>query len=140
MLWIKAFHIVAIVSWFSGLFYLPRLFIYHVMSDDQISKDRFKIMERKLFRAIATPAMIATILLGAWLSHLNWAYYSTAGWYWCKMILVAGLIGYHYACWIYLKQLHDDRCRKSHTFFRWFNEVPVLFLVGIVVLAIVKPF
>jgi putative membrane protein len=140
MLWIKAFHIVAVICWFASLFYLPRLFVYHAMSEDQISRDRFKIMERKLYRGIATPSMIAVILLGAWLSHLNWAYYSTAGWYWCKMALVGVLIGYHTACRIYLTQLRDDRCRKSHTFFRWFNEFPVLILVGIVVLAVVKPF
>jgi putative membrane protein len=140
MLWIKAFHIIAVITWFAALFYLPRLFVYHVMSDDQISRERFKIMERKLYRGIATPSMVATIFLGAWLSHLNWGYYSQSGWYWSKLALVAVLVGYHHMCLAYLKQLRDDRCQRSHVFFRWFNEFPVLLLLGIVILVVVKPF
>jgi putative membrane protein len=140
MLWIKAFHLMAVITWFAALFYLPRLFVYHSMSEDQISRDRFKIMERKLYRGIATPSMIAVILLGAWLSHLNWAYYSSALWYQIKLVLVFILIVYHHLCLIYLKQLRDDRSNKSHVFFRWFNEFPVLLLIGIVLLAVVKPF
>lgn len=140
MLWVKAFHIISVITWFAALFYLPRLFVYHAMSEDQISRDRFKIMERKLYRGIATPSMIATIIFGAWLSHLNWAYYSESIWYWCKICLVALLIGYHHACFIYLKQLRDDRCQRGHVFFRWFNEFPVLLLLAIVILVVVKPF
>ncbi len=140
MLWIKAFHIVAVVAWFAALFYLPRLFVYHSMSEDDISRDRFKVMERKLYRGIATPSMIAALVLGAWLSHFNWGYYAGALWYQLKLVLVALMVAYHHLCLIYMKQLRDDRCRKSHVFFRWFNEFPVLLLVGIVLLAVVKPF
>lgn len=139
MLWIKAFHIIAVVTWFAALFYLPRLFVYHSMSEDSASRERFKIMERKLYRGIATPSMIAVVILGAWLSHLNWSYYSGAVWYWSKLALVAILLGYHHLCAVYLKQLRDDRCHKSHVFFRWFNEFPVLLLIAIVLLAVVKP-
>jgi putative membrane protein len=140
MLWIKAFHIMAVITWFAALFYLPRLFVYHSMSEDSISRERFKMMERKLYRGIAEPSLLAVLVLGAWLSYLNWGYYSGAVWYWCKLVLVATLIGYHHLCGIYLKQLRDDRCHKNHVFFRWFNEFPVLPLVGIVILAVVKPF
>ncbi len=140
MLWIKAFHLMAVVTWFAALFYLPRLFVYHSMSEDQASRERFKIMERKLYRGIANPSMIAVILLGAWLSHLNWAYYASALWYHIKLVLVIILIGYHHLCLVYMKQLRDDRCTKSHVFFRWFNEFPVLLLIGIILLAVVKPF
>lgn len=140
MLWIKAFHIIAIVTWFAALFYLPRLFVYHRMSDDETSRERFKIMERKLYRGIATPSMVAVILLGAWMSYLHWPWYSQTGWYWCKLALVAALVGYHHCCAIYMRQLKEDRCQKSHIFFRWFNEFPVLLLVAIVILVVVKPF
>ena len=140
MLWIKAFHIISVVTWFSALFYLPRLFVYHVASEDQPSRDRFKIMERKLYRGIAIPSMVATLIFGGWLSHLHWEYYSQSGWYWSKLALVAVLITYHHVCLIYLKQLRDDRCTRSHVFFRWFNEFPVILLVAIVILVVVKPF
>lgn len=140
MLWIKAFHIISVITWFAALFYLPRLFVYHAMSEDHISRERFKVMERKLYRGIATPSMIATIIFGAWLSHLNWAYYAQSIWYWSKLVLVVILVGYHHACLVYLKQLRDDRCQRSHVFFRWFNEFPVFLLLGIVILVVVKPF
>jgi|SRR5690606_33654059 putative membrane protein len=140
MLWIKAFHIVSVISWMAALFYLPRLFVYHRMSDDEISRERFKIMERKLLRGIANPAMAATFIFGIWMSVLNWDYYSTQIWYWCKITLVVLLTGYHHACVAYWKQLRDDRCNKSHKFFRVFNEVPVLFMIGIVILVVVRPF
>ncbi len=140
MLWIKAFHIVAVVTWFAALFYLPRLFVYHTLSEDDISRKRFTLMERKLYRGIATPSMIAVIILGAWLSHLNWHYYASAGWYWSKLALVLVLIGYHHLCLMYHKQLAQDRCQKSHTYFRWFNEFPVFLLIAIVILVVVKPF
>lgn len=139
MLWIKAFHLIAVICWFAAIFYLPRLFVYHAMSDDRTSLERFKVMERKLYRGIATPSMIATIALGLWLSGLNWAYYSASAWYWLKLVLVAGLVAYHFLCGYYLRQLRDERCRRGHVFFRWFNELPVFALIGIVVLAVVKP-
>lgn len=139
-LWIKAFHIVAVISWFAALFYLPRLFVYHTLSEDRLSRERFKIMERKLLRGIANPAMIATFVLGGWMSFLNWDYYSQAKWYWCKLSLVALVTIYHHACSAYFKQLRDDKCTKSHTFFRVFNELPVFLLIGIVIMVVVRPF
>jgi putative membrane protein len=140
MLWIKAFHIISVISWMAALFYLPRLFVYHCMSEDEISRERFKIMERKLLRGIANPAMIATFIFGIWMSWLGWEYYSAQIWYWCKILLVAMLTGYHHACAVYYKQLRDGRCTKSHKFFRVFNELPVFLLTGIVILVVVKPF
>lgn len=140
MLWIKAFHIIAVITWFAALFYLPRLFVYHVMSEDNISRERFKVMERKLLRGIANPSMIAVFILGGWMSYLGWDYYAHTTWYWIKMVLVSLVAAYHHACVVYWKQLRDDRCTKSHLFFRVFNELPVFLLIGIVILVVVKPF
>lgn len=140
MLWIKAFHIIFVITWMAALFYLPRLFVYHVMSEDDISRERFKIMERKLLRGIANPSMIAVFVFGIWMSWLGWEYYSTQVWYWCKIALVSLMAAYHHACVVYWKQLRDDRCTKSHKFFRIFNELPVFLLFGIVILVVVKPF
>ena len=138
MLWIKAFHIIAVVCWFAALFYLPRLFVYHVMSDDKESNERFKIMERKLYRGIAVPSMLATLILGAWMGYLGWAYYSTATWFWIKIALVFMLVGYHHVCAAHLKRFAHDANTKSHVYFRWFNEIPVFFLIAIVILVVVK--
>ncbi|MFY0700898.1 MAG: protoporphyrinogen oxidase HemJ [Bermanella sp.] len=140
MLWLKAFHIIAVVCWFAALFYLPRLFVYHAMSEDQTSKERFKIMERKLYRGIMTPSMIAVVVLGGWLLTLNPEYYFSQGWIHAKLTLVAILIGYHFHCGVLLKQFRDDKNTKSHTFYRFFNEAPVLILVAVVILAVVRPF
>lgn len=140
MLWIKAFHIISVVTWFAALFYLPRLFVYHSMSEDTVSRERFKIMERKLYRGIATPSMIATLFFGVWLSHFNWAYYSASLWYWLKLTLVIVLIAYHHLCRFHMHQLRDEKSLRSHRYFRWFNEFPVFLLVGIVILVVVKPF
>lgn len=139
-LWIKALHIVAVITWMAAIFYLPRLFVYHSMSEDQISRDRFVVMEQKLLRIIGNPSMIAVYIFGIWMSYLGWDYYSTQIWYWCKIALVVVLTGYHHACVAYFKQLRDGRCNKSHKFFRIFNEIPVLVLFGIVILVVVKPF
>lgn len=140
MLWLKAFHIVAVVTWFAALFYLPRLFVYHSMSEDQISKDRFKIMERKLYRGIMTPSMIVVIGLGIWMITINAEYYLSAGWMHAKLALVAFLVGYHFMCGALQKKFAQDINDKSHVFYRWFNEVPVLFLIAIVILVVVRPF
>jgi len=140
MLWVKAFHIVAVICWFAGLFYLPRLFVYHAMAEDQISRDRFVLMERKLFNGIMTPAAIAAIVLGGWLISFNPSYYMSSGWMHIKLTLVLLLCGYHVMCRHYLIGLRTDANHKSHVFFRYFNEIPVLFLIGIVILAVVKPF
>jgi len=138
MLWIKAFHIIAVICWFAMLFYLPRLFVYHAMSDDKISRDRFKIMERKLYRGIGTPSMIATIVLGAVLVYFNWNYYAVSTWFWIKIILVTILIGYHHVCGSFVKKFQNDEVSKNHVYFRWFNEFPVLILIPVVVLAVLK--
>ena len=138
-LWIKALHIVAMVCWFAGLFYLPRLFVYHAMSEDHISRERFKTMERKLYRGIMTPAMLATLVLGIALLYLvpSWL---QQGWLHAKLTLVALLIGYHHLCGALLKRLARDESAHSHVFYRWFNEIPVLLLLAIVILVIIKPF
>jgi len=140
MLWLKAFHLIAVICWFAALFYLPRLFVYHAMSEDTLSRERFKVMERKLYRGIGTPSLIATVLLGLWLSAGNWAYYQVSGWYWTKIVLVVILVAYHFVCGYFVRQFRDERCERGHVFFRWFNEFPVVLLIGIVILAVVKPF
>jgi putative membrane protein len=138
-LWIKALHIIAVICWFAGLFYLPRLFVYHAMAEDQASRERFCIMERKLYRGIMLPSMLATVILGGVLLYLMPAWMSM-GWLHAKLTLVFLLIGYHHVCGAHLKRFAAGTNRHSHTFYRWFNEVPVLFLIAIVCLAVVKPF
>ncbi len=140
MLWIKAFHVISLVCWFAALFYLPRLFVYHASSTDKESIERFKIMERKLYRGIMTPSAIATLIFGAWLVTYNPSYYMGAAWFHAKITLVIMLLGYHHACGRLLKKFAEDRNTRGHVFYRWFNEFPVLVLIAIVILVIVKPF
>lgn len=137
MLWIKAFHIIAVVTWFAALFYLPRLFVYHSMSEDTASIERFKVMERKLYRGIMTPSAIAVVALGLWL-WLGFGF--SGGWLHAKLALVTVLLGYHWYCGKLLRDFRDDRNRHSHVFYRWFNEFPVLILIAVVILVVVKPF
>ena len=139
MLWFKAFHIIAVICWFAALFYLPRLFVYHAMSEDEPSRERFKIMERKLYRAIANPSMVATLVLGGATAAFNWSYYAASAWFWWKMGLVAVLLGYHHMCGRMLRRFAEDRMDRSHVFFRWFNEFPVLLLIPIVLLVVIRP-
>ena len=137
MLWIKSFHIIFMVTWFAGLFYLPRLFVYHAMSTDEISIARFKVMERKLFYGIMTPGALTTIALGLWL----WLGYGFSGaWLNAKIALVVILTAYHVYCGKLLLDFKHDRNRHSHIFYRWLNEFPVLILIAIVILVEVKPF
>lgn len=138
-LWIKAFHIMAVVTWFAGLFYLPRLFVYHAMSEDQVSRERFKIMERKLYRGIMTPSMVLAVGLGIWLVLLQ-PVWMKQGWLHAKLTLVALLIVYHFICGHQLRRFANDGNTRSHIFYRWFNEAPVLVLVGAVLLVVLKPF
>ncbi len=139
MLWIKAFHIIFMVTWFAGLFYLPRLFVYHAMSDDQISIDRFKIMQRKLFFGIMTPGAVLTIGFGVWMiSKVGITAYS--GWLHAKLALVAILIAYHVYCGKLMFDFKHDRNKHGHVFYRWLNEFPVLLIIPIVILAVVRPF
>lgn len=137
MLWIKAWHIIFMVTWFAGLFYLPRLFVYHAMTEDRTSSERFKIMERKLFFGIMTPGAVLTIVFGLWLWH---GYGFSGAWLHAKLTLVAVLIVYHLYCGKLLFAFKHDRNRHSHVFYRWLNELPVLLLVAIVILVVVKPF
>ena len=141
MLWIKAFHLVFIVTWFAGLFYLPRLFVYHAMSTDTISLERFKIMERKLYYGIMTPSAVLAVGTGLWLLFLyGWAVYKTNLWLHIKLFLVLVLIAYHFYCGYLYKQFKKDKNRHSHVFYRWLNEFPVVILIGAIVLVVVKPF
>lgn len=139
MLWVKAFHIIFIVTWFAGIFYLPRLYVYHASSTDQISNNRFKIMERKLYYGIMMPSAFWTLILGFWLLKYNPLFLKT-GWFHAKMALVALLIIYHFYCGYLRKQFRDDRNIHGHIYYRLLNEVPVLILVGAVILVVVKPF
>ena len=141
MLWLKALHIIFMVTWFAGLFYLPRLFVYHAMSDDQVSLDRFKIMERKLFFGIMTPGAVLTLVCGGAMLWLGaWETYSASGWLHAKLLLIAILVVYHGYCAKLVADFKHDRNTRSHVYFRVFNEVPVLILVAIVLLASLKPF
>ena len=138
MLWVKALHIVFMVTWFAGLFYLPRLYVYHVLAEDRTSIERFKVMERKLYFGIMTPSMVLTAIFGFWL----WLGYGiTGGWLMAKLALVAVLVGHHFWLGKLMRDFRDDRNRHGHVFYRWINEIPaapILFLV--VILVVVKPF
>ena len=136
MLWIKALHICFMVTWFAGLFYLPRLFVYHAMSNDETSNDRFKVMERKLFYGIMTPGAILTAVFGFWMM----SYGFSGNWINLKLVLVAVLVIYHLWCGKVVAQFKHDKNTHSHVFYRWMNEVPVLFLFAIIILVVVKPF
>jgi len=140
-MWLKALHIIFMVTWFAGLFYLPRLFVYHAMSNDTISIERFKIMERKLYFGIMTPSLLVMLLFSFWmLWDYAWAAYSHMGWLHVKLLLVGMLVIYHLWCGKLLKTFKHDQNKRSHVWYRWFNEAPVLLLVAIVILASVKPF
>jgi putative membrane protein len=141
MLWIKALHIIAMVAWMSALFYLPRLFVYHAQTEDEAGKARFKIMERRLYYAIATPAMLLTIIFGLWLLIPAWdVAYKAAGWMHAKLLFVVLLIGFHHMCKSYMRKFAADANTKSDKFYRVFNEVPTVLLILIVIMAVVKPF
>ena len=139
MLWVKALHISAMVCWIAGLFYLPRLFVYHAMSEDETSRERFKIMERKLYRGISTPAAIATIAAGLWLISASPAYYLGATWMQVKLACVVLLVIYHLYCGHLMRQFASDNNTRSHVWLRFFNEIPVFFLLLIVIMVVVKP-
>lgn len=135
--WIKALHIIFMVTWFAGLFYLPRLFVYHAQSSDRVSLERFKVMERKLFFGIMTPGAVLTVVFGTWL----WLGHGLGGgWLLPKLVLVAVLIAYHVYCGLLLLDFKHERNRHGHVFYRWLNELPVLILIAVVLLAVLKPF
>jgi putative membrane protein len=135
-LWIKAFHIIMVVSWFAGLFYLPRLFVNHAMATEAGDIARLKLMEAKLYRFI-TPISWLVLVSGLWL----WLGEGISGaWMHAKLTLVLVLFGYHHYCGKLIKEFAADRNTRSHVWFRFFNEVPVLILIAIVILVTVKPF
>lgn len=137
MAWLKSLHIIFMVAWFAGLFYLPRLFVYHAEAADAPSNERFKVMERKLYFGIMTPAMALAIAFGVWL-WLGYGFHG--GWLRAKLALVAVLIGYHFWLEKLMRDFARDANRHSHVYYRWVNEVPTVLLAVIVFLAVVKPF
>lgn len=140
MHWLKAFHLIFMVTWFAGLFYLPRLFVYHAMSTDATSIERFKIMERKLFFGIMTPGAVLTILFGVWLFFYDPIVYLHATWFYAKLLLVLILIIFHGYCGKLWWDFKKNRNSHHQVFYRWLNEVPTVLLIAIVILAEVKPF
>jgi len=137
----KALHLIFMTTWFAGLFYLPRLFVYHAMCEDEISNERFKVMERKLLVGIMTPSAVLTLVFGLWMLYdYAWAGFAHMGWLHVKLLLVLLLCIYHGWCWRLVKLFKHDGNQRSHVWYRWFNEVPVLFLLAIVLLASLKPF
>ncbi len=138
MLWLKAFHVVFVVTWFAGLFYLPRLFIYHAGATDAVGIERFVVMERRLFSIMTLGATLAVVfgvsMIVAAPGYLHF------GWLHLKLTLVAALIGYHFWCRALMAALREGRNTRSQRWLRLFNEVPALLLIAIVILAVVKPF
>ncbi|WP_218354649.1 CopD family protein [Alteromonas lipotrueiana] len=140
ILWLKALHLFFMIAWMAGIFYLPRLFVYHAQTQDQAVKDQFKIMERRLWLFV-TPFALLTLVFGAALIGsygLNWL--KVSGWLHVKLVLLLGLYGYHFYLYRLVKQFATDTNTRGPTFYRVLNEAPVLVLLAIVVLAVVKPF
>jgi len=138
MLWLKAFHLIFMVCWFAGIFYLPRLFVNHAMVSDPLTRSQLAQMERKLYRFI-TPFMFLTIVFGTWLASYNLDYYLQSPWFLLKLALVASLIGYHFYCGVVIKRLANNEDQRGHVFYRVFNELPVIVLFSVVILVVVKP-
>lgn len=137
-IWFKALHIVFMVTWYAGLFYLPRLFIYHVQTADSASRERFTVMERRLF-AIMTLGAILTAVFGLVLIGIV-PLIAETGWFMAKGVLLIGLIIYHYRCWLWIRRLQETNEIQDSKWLRWFNEIPTVILFGIVLLTVVKPF
>lgn len=136
MLWVKAFHIIFVTSWFAGLFYLPRIYVNLAMEQDSQAYDRLILMANKLYRFMQ-PLMLLALVFGLWL----WLGYGIkGGWLHAKLALVVLLIGYHHYCGRLLKQFKVQQNRHSHVWYRWFNEAPVMILFAVVILVVVKPF
>ena len=136
MLWVKALHLIFVTSWFAGLFYLPRLFVNHAMVNDEATLERLTMMEHKLYRFMMPLAVLA-IVFGLWL----WLGYGITGaWLHVKLILVTGLVAYHLYCGKLMRAFKAGSNTRSHVWYRWFNEIPVLILFAVVILVIVKPF
>jgi putative membrane protein len=137
--WLKGLHVVAVIAWMAGMLYLPRLFVYHCMAAiGSVQSETFKVMERRLLRAIINPAMFATWALGLWL--VWWSGYYRSGWFEAKFVLVLLMSGLHglFARWV--RHFGADQNRHPARFYRIINEVPTLLMIAIVLLAVVKPF
>lgn len=139
MLWIKALHIIFVICWFAGIFYLPRLFVYHAMNEDPQTRAQLLVMEQKLYRFI-TPFAVLAVGFGIWLASYNLSYYLSQPWFWIKVGFVIALGAYHDQCGRYIKRFAAGEEPRPHTFYRWFNEAPVIALFAIVILVVVKPF
>lgn len=139
MLWIKALHIISVICWFAGIFYLPRLFVYYAMTDNEHTREHLQLMQRKLYSFMSLFA-IFTVVFGLWLTSFNLTYYGTSGWFSLKLVFVAALIVYHLLCGHYVKQMQKGLSTRGHVFFRWFNEAPVFIMFAVVILVVVKPF
>ncbi len=138
-MWLKSLHIFFMVAWFAGLLYLPRIFVNHAMTDDEKISNQLKTMERKLYRFI-TPWMILTVIFGVWMLYdYAWAAYGSMLWLHIKLKLVAVLVIYHFWCGQIVKAFAKDKNTRSHIWYRWFNEIPVIFLLAIILLAGLKP-
>jgi protoporphyrinogen IX oxidase len=140
MLWIKAFHVICMVTWFSGLFYLPRLFVYHADAHDPLSNERFKIMEKRLYYYITTPGALLTTLLGIWLLSLHHAAYMQMLWLHIKLRLVGCLWIYHIYCGLLVEAFQKDENKHTAKFYRIFNEVPTVILISVILLVYIRPF
>jgi putative membrane protein len=139
-LWLKAAHIFGVVCWFAGLFYLPRLFVYHSSTTDEPGRARFETMESKLYRIIMRPAMLIAVGFGLWIMVLAWEAFSTQVWLWLKLVGVVVLLGYHHYCGRLIRAFAANENPHSERFYRLFNEVPALLLLLVVILVVVKPF
>ena len=137
-LWLKAFHIIFVVCWFAGIFYMPRILVYHAASDSAAAREQLAVMARKLYRFI-TPMMVLAVGLGLALFALNPQHYLDSAWFLLKFAGVLALIGYHFICGHYIKSVNGGENRHGHVYYRFFNEIPVLFLFAIVLLAVLKP-
>jgi len=138
-LWLKALHVIFMVTWFAGLFYLPRLFIYHAMDENKQSFELFKVMEKRLF-GIMTIGALLTVLFGTAVLVMNWSYFMSTIWFPVKFLFVLALFGYHYWCYRIMLEFRQERNQRSHVWYRWFNEAPALALIVIVIMVIVRPF
>ncbi|MDX8388022.1 MAG: CopD family protein [Ghiorsea sp.] len=139
MEWIKVFHIMMFTSWFAGLFYLPRLFVNHAMENHESVHQQLSLMEGKLYRFV-TPIMYLTLISGAILSFNQWSYLSNELWFGIKVLVVALLVAYHFYCGHLIKVFLDEKNLRNHVFYRFFNEVPVLGLIAVLIMVIVRPF
>lgn len=139
--WVKAFHVISVIAWMAGMLYLPRLFVYHADAETgSVQSETFKVMERRLFRAITTPAMVAAWIFGLWLIHLYGGGLFAQGWIWLKLALVLVLTGYHGLLARHLRAFAHDANTRPARYFRMINEIPTILMIVIVIAVIVKPF